>query len=492
MKVTSSVLGLILIVIAAIPSSAQNISRSPIQTVYRNGVPHTDKNGKPLMQYDPDRSFFQIGMWGTPLHGMTLGHNYDWQVLKQAGFNTAWTWYKPADESLRDGDLNDMQVVLMGAYDDATLQAIRDNPAHREHLLGNVWHDEPTTLIAPEQMQTYFDEFQAYRQNLRAILPDTPVFVTDAPAYANNATQRQWWLDWASAGDLTNQDNYPITALNDSSIGKVSGPPGVPEGISLAASNYGEQKPVWALVGAFGDNGPDDSPHSFRFPTPRQLRAQVYTALIHGATGISYFIWDSYISREAHIVGISPNPVAEGYTQPGGPYNDIATPEQLAKSVELWNAVASVNAELQELAPAILSPTVAEEELAYALQIRNLSAANDPDVYALNPIRTLLKHDPAGGYILLLANLDDRSMDVSMQFSEAMNFDLLFEDDNGFFGQLGMADQFTWHIEPFASHVFHLSVPEPSSAVGMMVMAAALLWRHRETLPSPLKGERTG
>jgi hypothetical protein len=38
-----------------------------VQVIYRQGVPHTDKNGNPLTSYDPQRSFFQIGIWGNPV-----------------------------------------------------------------------------------------------------------------------------------------------------------------------------------------------------------------------------------------------------------------------------------------------------------------------------------------------------------------------------------------------------------------------------------------
>ena len=35
-----------------------------IQTIYTAGVPHTDKNGRPLVQFKPDQSFLQLAIWG--------------------------------------------------------------------------------------------------------------------------------------------------------------------------------------------------------------------------------------------------------------------------------------------------------------------------------------------------------------------------------------------------------------------------------------------
>lgn len=56
--------------------------------------------------------------------------------------------------------------------------------------------------------------------------------------------------------------------------------------MGLAASINNESKPIWLCVQAFEGS-------KWLMPTPREMRAQVYTALIHGATGIIYFAMDS-------------------------------------------------------------------------------------------------------------------------------------------------------------------------------------------------------
>ncbi|MEN6549445.1 MAG: hypothetical protein ABFE07_25650, partial [Armatimonadia bacterium] len=64
----------ILIIFIALPLHAQNLDAllkassdfNAVQSIYRHGVPHTDKNGDLLATYDPNRSFFQIGIWGNP------------------------------------------------------------------------------------------------------------------------------------------------------------------------------------------------------------------------------------------------------------------------------------------------------------------------------------------------------------------------------------------------------------------------------------------
>jgi len=447
----SSVLAILLAVNSA---TAADFSRDAIQTIYRQGVPHTDKTGVFRTTYDPASSFLQIGMWGTPLHGTEAGHFYDWQQLKSAGFNTAWTWYKPAVQSLQSGWTNDMQVVLMGEASTNDLGIIAGNANLRSRLLGTAWADEPTTLTPLNQMQAKYNAFQSYRQTLHSILPNSPVFVTDAPAFANGAVERQWWETWASAGDLSTQDNYPLRP-DVTSIGK-TWPPGIPESVSLATSTLNQQKPVWFIVSAYETADPSDS-FPQRFASPAQMRAQVYSAVIHGATGIVYFAWDSYIVRGSNNLGISPNPLAGGYSSDPGYPEAVMTPDQVSRSVVAWNAVASTNSELQALAPAILSPTVSPEDLSYSLTLQNLSAANNPSLYSDTPIRTLLKKDPQGRYILMAVNLDGRSMDVSFNLAKQFSdFDLLYENDGGFFNALGTASAFTCHFDPYATHVFRI------------------------------------
>ena len=59
------------------------------------GFPHTDSRGNFRTTYDPQSSFFQIGMWGVP----SPDEHHDWAILKKAGFNTVWPWLYTKDPS---------------------------------------------------------------------------------------------------------------------------------------------------------------------------------------------------------------------------------------------------------------------------------------------------------------------------------------------------------------------------------------------------------
>jgi hypothetical protein len=189
------------------------------------------------------------------------------------------------------------------------------------------------------------------------------------------------------------------------------------------------------------------------------MRAMVYAAVIHGATGIVYFSWDTSILREPDLIGISPHALPSGYKPPGSKsFQALANPEQIQKSAALWKEVAKVNRELQELAPAIFSPTVDPAELAYEPQITNLTAPNDPKKYSDTPIRTLLKRAADGRSIFFAVNLDSRSMDVNFRFSkELATVEELYEASPHAITHKQRAKNFACRFGPFATHIFLLS-----------------------------------
>ena len=280
-------------------------------------------------------------------------------------------------------------------------------------------------------------------KEVHRIIPNLPVFVNDAPWITPPATT--WWLKWNTSSEVSCHDNYPVLCFrhNVRSIGL--NPNAIPQTVSLAVAANKEQKPVWLIVGAF-EQGVQAGVMRFRFryPTPEQLRAQVYAGLIHGATGIVYFIWDSYIGRPGKIFGISPAPEINYDPQCGN-----ATPIQMIKARALWETTVQINRELAELTPALLSPT--DSELNYKVHIEG-EAVTD------TPIRTLLKKNPNGGNILLTVNLDDAMLNVTYTFPNPLkDVQVLFENSRVISPQPSSIDHFTLHYEPFETHVIQIS-----------------------------------
>jgi hypothetical protein len=415
-----------------------------VQTMYRAGAPHTDRTGRVLTEYDPERSFFQIAVWGNPW-GEIYGYNYDLSVLANAGFNTMWPWYgRGLENELEAGKQAGLQVVHMGHLDPADAEKSRDHP----NWLGNCWHDEPTGGFWGKDMEGKFAEFLAYKQAINAAAPGIPVFINDVPWVTPPATS--WWVKWNTSGDVACHDNYPIMSRERRSrtIGDEGNKTGIPTSVSLAAAVNGEQKPVWLIVGAFTVRGHGAFP--FRFATPMQLRAQIYAGLTHGATGIIYFCWDTYVCRDGDVIGMSPDPRA-AYLEPGPnkPKPAFARPMQLAQSKALWMAAEQINSEIHELTPSLLSPTVGED-VAY-------TAAIEGDAVSPSPIRCLLKPHPDGGYILLTVNLDDSVLGVTYDFPGGLSSVApLFENRDPVEVEEGTTT-FEDLCEPFDVHVYRIN-----------------------------------
>lgn len=420
-------------------------NNNAIQVIYRNGVPNTDKQGHRLYKYDVDKSFFPIGMWGASMPGDVYGSHYDWETLKEAGFNTVWPWNTPARPAIEAASKAGLQLILMHPRAEAELREMKDSP----WILGNVWADEPIGALGSRDMDKYFAEFMAYRGMAKQFAPGLNVFINDAPWIMPPATS--WWIKWNVTGDVSCHDNYPIKFGQTITRSVGSEPNGIPQSISLAVGSNSERKPVWLIVGAFDQPGADQT-FPFRFPSVMQLRAQVYAGIVHGATGIHYFIQDSYVSRDGGVIGMSPDPKVYRTPYPlvaGGPQRPTpATPMQLAHSRALWDATVSINSELQQLAPIILAATVGHD-VDYKVQITGRSITDAP-------IRCLLKPHPEGGYVLLSVNLDDAVLESTYTFPNDISLvEAMFENQPARTFEPPQKT-FTVHYEPYDVHVLRI------------------------------------
>lgn len=431
----------------------QMADANAVQVVYRGGVPHTDRNGNLLATYDPDRSFFQIGVWGNP-YGTIYGTDYDLKVLTDAGFNTMWPWpIGTFEQQLDAGRDAGLQVVYMGHLDAEAASRLKDHPS----WLGNVWHDEPTGGFWGQDMEAKFQEFLDYKARISAAAPGRPVFINDVPWVTAPATS--WWAKWNTAGDVACHDNYPVMNRKHRArtLGDFESGSGIPTTTLLAAAVNGESKPVWLIVGAFTTRGHGAFP--FRFPTPMQLRAAVYAGLIHGATGIIYFCWDTYVCRDGEVMGMSPDPkIAYLEGGPNMPKPSPAKPMELAESKALWMAATSINREIAELTPSLLSPTVGEDV--------KYSVTTEGEPISASPLRCLLKPHPEGAYVLLTVNVDDTVMKATYEFPGGLaSVQPMFEERVAY-DLTPAATTFGDTYDPFEVHVYRVTPEEDAAAAG--------------------------
>jgi hypothetical protein len=416
-----------------------------IVTVHREHVPHTNRNGHVLLKYDPKQSFLSIGSWGQVLPDAEGGPYPDWKELADAGFNTIW----PINWDDRAPDLAaqvGVQLVFMGEISPALQKKLNGHPT----LLGNMWTDEPTgKLNIPNfDMEEHFQSFLKYKKQVNSSMPGLPVFINDPPAiFPDPPKFKEWWMKWNTAGDLSCQDVYPLVDRKSRTRSLGEDPAGIPQVVSLAASINKGVKPVWTIVAAF--DAPNDPQWPFRMPTPVQLRAEIYTAIVHGATGVAYFVMDSHSVRQGGIVGMSPRPKAQYASGEAA----IATPAELVLSRALWEMSKQINAELKDLTPAILSPT-AGADVDYKVKIKGESAVTKA------PLKCLLKAHPDGGYVLLTVNVDDAVLDATFEFPIALK-SVEPKFDNRSARLLNTARKvFADRYEPFDVHVYRITLPK--------------------------------
>lgn len=360
------------------------------QYIYQQGVPHTDAQGRLLGSYDPDQSFLPRGLYHTVV-GNFYGRQYSLAPLQQAGFNCFHLWEGiRVTEVISEAEQEDLQVIIHNPRPEEVAQF-----ADSDRILGWYLDEEPTGKYWGQDMDGKFAEFQQRYQEIRQVDTTHPIFPLDASTILSPRTQ--WWLKWNDAGDLSAHDNYPFkpgTYTLDTARG-------VPASIGMALRATGEKKPVWFLAQGFANDGRKGT--QWVMPTPQQMRCQTYTAFIHGATGILYFTYDSWMTRNAGIMGVAPDPPADYGTGPQERY--LANQMQINRSQALWQTLRQLNQELAELKPVLFAPT---DRMMYRVYVRGPHVSDAP-------LRALLK-ECNGEYYLLAVNLEGQPLQARFEF----------------------------------------------------------------------------
>jgi hypothetical protein len=330
------------------------------------------------------------------VHGEHRGRRYDLADYRNAGFNAVHLW-----EGQKLSDIAPAAAPPIVGVAGAGIQLIVHSPrqadvlAYRGHPAILAWYldEEPTGAHWDKDMAGHFQAFVKRREEIRAADAKHPVFALDVPWITPPATE--WWVKWNTAGDVAAHDNYPINQHRQS----LSFDQGIPESVSLAVKSNDQKKPVWVCLQAFEQH---DQRFQFSMPSPRQLRCMAYASIAHGATGLMYFALDSWVTRNGGVVGMSPNPPAD-YRQ-----DLVATNDQIRASRALWEAATELNVEIESLRPALLSSTA---KFPYQVFLDPAWPPVTPE-----PIRTLLKTHPKGGYVLIVVNVDAAPQRVRIVF----------------------------------------------------------------------------
>jgi hypothetical protein len=266
-----------------------------VATIYQGGVPHTDRNGNRLMQFDATKSFLPLVLYDAqlPCNGTTSelkgqtclpkGHNAT--VYTSANF----TGVLPYQASAMSEYMQDHPAGFGGT----TLQVIREAPSliqtppgpmkcpptcdgrqenepkvykydvHRHamwstqpcscftfklshpmplccdgrdhpNMLGWFLREEPTGEFWAKNMSGEFSDYKAEYAKVKAEDPKHPIFILDCPWITEPATP--WWIKWNTYGDVSSHDNYPFD-FHSTSLAHINGNGGgIPQTVGLAVS----------------------------------------------------------------------------------------------------------------------------------------------------------------------------------------------------------------------------------------------------------------
>jgi len=411
---------------------------SAVQKIYMDHVPHTDKMGRYMKSYNEGKSFFPIVLYHGPFAEKFFGSESGCEIVKNGNFNGIHARYKLIEKTegglrklLNEMETNNIQVILQ----DIPLDLVK---AHKNNQNILAWYllEEPISKLGKNDEGRYADYIAKY-EALKKIDPERAAFLLDSSWITPPATG--WWKKWNTTGDITSHDNYHLlfnkfinNELHNSET--LNYPLGLAVTVSLAASINNYSKPMWFCVQAFSNICPK---WPCRMPTPTKLRGMVFTSIIHGATGVIYFGFDSAILRDGNCVGIAPHPSASYAVNRFKPLT--VSNDSLIESEALWKSVVRLNAQLEKLKPAILSPTSSLPYFVY----RDDSWSS----YTKNPIRTLLKKDPRGGYVMLICNLDNCYQKLKIKIPDLKFRPFIDDESSGLLKSEG--DTFELMLDPF-------------------------------------------
>jgi hypothetical protein len=275
-------------------------------------------------------------------------------------------WKGPTEAQLSALEKAGMPVIC--AQNDLALRNL-----NRKIIVGWTQQDEPDNAqpkpsgkgyappITPQALQATYD-------TLHQADPTRPIYLNLGQAVAWDAwigrgsrtNHPEDYPQYVQSGDILAFDIYPAAATHKDVAGKLWL---VPFGIDRLRRWSNDRKPVWTCIETTRIDNPTTK------PTPQQVKAEVWMALIHGSRGIIYF---------AHQ--FKPRFIEAGL---------LADPEMSA-------AVAGINHQIHALAPVLNSPTIPDGASA---------TSSNPDL----PIDILVKHHQSATYLFAAATRDGQT-----------------------------------------------------------------------------------
>ena len=271
-----------------------------------------------------DRGFMKA--WGSPTRWRVDGG--EWQTSprdaktlesRRVGRSQSVGWHRYGEVELAEGE----HTLEIAAGDGRTLgkpdQVGEDLLFGVDLFLLTTSAENPVTPYQPIP-RTEPEEIARQFAAKQAADPDRPVYLNLTSRFLEGYRKLplEKYEGYCAATDIVGYDHYPIYGW-----GRPDRIHEIAQATAALRGLAGEGKPVWAILEVTngGQWVSDDTPP----PTPTELRAEVWMAVINGATGIGYFphVWKPK-------------------------YEQCRIPE------ENQQALREVNAEVTDLAPVIL------------------------------------------------------------------------------------------------------------------------------------------
>ncbi len=315
-----------------------------------------------------DPAFFPLGVW---LQDPRLAPRY-----RELGVNLfVGLWQGPTEEQLRLLAQAGMRAacaqneVGLAHLEDPTIVAWMqlDEPDNRER--------RPDGTSGPKATP---EAVRAHYERLRRSDPRRPVWLNLGQGVANDewrglGIERARYPEYASGGDILSFDVYPVANLGRDDGGAFLHY--VAKGVRRLRTWSRDERVVWNFVECTAIRRPDHK------PTPAQVRAEVWLALVAGSRGI---VWFCHV-MEPEVV-----------------------PAALLADREMAAAVGAINREVLALAPVLNAPTLED-----AVQVTTGGDGERPAVAALVKRR--------GSELFVLAvGLFDRPAQARFSLAEAL------------------------------------------------------------------------
>ncbi|MBC7327020.1 hypothetical protein H5T87_02760 [bacterium] len=333
-----------------------------------------------------DPKFFPIAVW--------LQNPDNAERYKSAGFNLyVGLWKGPTEEQLEK--LRKAGMMVICEQNEVGLKH-KDDPI----IVGWMHQDEPDNAQVvgqdPQGNPIYGGpvpptKIVEFYKKMKSNDPDRPVLLNLGQGVANDSwigrgpgAHPDDYFTYVKGCDIVSFDVYPVAGLNDENLlwYVAKGVIRLLSWVNWNKSTDGD-KIVWTCIECTRISNLEKK------PTPHQVRAEVWMALVSGAQGLIYFVHQ-----------FEPKFVEAGLFE---------DPEMVAE-------VTAINKQIHELAPVLNSPTLID-----ALEVKS----ENPDV----PIHTMVKKHRGATYIFAVAmkNAPTKAIFQLKEFKPTLKAEVLGE-----------------------------------------------------------------